>query len=82
MNAVAARARAMTPRRIELLTLAAQGNTNRQIAKHLNISQDVVVQHFKFVYRALGAYDRAHAVALGIRYGYISTDNIRPKAAA
>ena len=71
MNAVATRARAMTPHRIHILALAAQGNTNRQIGSQLHVSTNAVNCHMQAIYRALGAHDRAHAVAAAFRAGLV-----------
>ena len=42
--------------------------TNLEIAKQLFVSEDTVKTHARRLFRKLGANDRAHAVALGMRY--------------
>ena len=49
-----------------------QGRSNRDIANALGISEDAVKSHAAGLYRKLGARDRAHAVALGLRQRLIS----------
>ena len=66
----------MTPRRIEILRLAANGNTNAAIAQHLFISQNTVIDHMRDVFAVLGARDRAHAVALGLVRGFIRPSDV------
>lgn len=70
--------RGITPQRIRVLTLAAQGYTTEQIAYRLNISVSTVNGHFQGVYAALGARDRTHAVVLAIRCGYIDPGQVEP----
>ena len=49
-----------------------QGRSNRDIAETLGISEDTVRSHAASLYRKLGARDRAHAVALGLRKRLVS----------
>ena len=49
-----------------------QGRSNRDIAEALGISEDAVKSHAAGLYRKLGARDRAHAVALGLRQRLMS----------
>lgn len=74
----AALPRGITPQRIRVLTLAANGYTTEQIAHRLNLSATTINHHFQAVYAALGARDRTHAVALAIRYGYINPGQVEP----
>jgi PAS domain S-box-containing protein len=62
---------ALTAREREVLQLAADGRSSREIAKDLVLSPGTVKTHLQNVYRKLGASDRASAVALGIRRGLI-----------
>ncbi|MFD7922468.1 response regulator transcription factor [Streptomyces sp. NPDC059740] len=68
--------RIMTPRRIQILTLAANGHTNQQIAEHLVLSVETVKTHMRQIHAVLGARDRAHAVALGILRGFVPASAI------
>jgi len=51
----------------EVLALLAKGNTNKDIARELFISQATVKSHVENILRKLGAADRAGAVAEGFR---------------
>jgi len=62
----------LTPREIDVLTLAARGNSNKQIARHLGISDETVKSYMRTLFAKLGAADRTHAVALALRDGIIS----------
>jgi DNA-binding CsgD family transcriptional regulator len=53
------------------LRLVADGRTNRQIASELGLSEHAVKDRLRALFRDLGARDRAHAVALGIRTGFV-----------
>jgi PAS domain S-box-containing protein len=62
----------LTAREIEVLRLAAEGNTRPQIAEHLAISPLTVKTHFEHVYEKLGVSDRTAAVAEALRSGLIT----------
>ena len=49
-----------------------QGRSNREIADTLGVTEDTVKSHAAHLYRQLGARDRAHAVALGLRHRLVS----------
>jgi DNA-binding NarL/FixJ family response regulator len=55
-----------------VLQSMSQGRSNRDIAEALGISEDAVKSHAASLYRKLGARDRAHAVALGLRERLVS----------
>jgi len=56
---------------IELVQLAAQGWTNKEIGKHMYWSEVQVKRKMQEVYRKLQVTDRAQAVAQAIRHGLI-----------
>jgi DNA-binding NarL/FixJ family response regulator len=62
----------LTKREIQILTYVSEGNTNKQIACSLGISQQTIKTHVSTILRKLNANDRAHAVAMAIRNGWIS----------
>ena len=62
----------LTRRETEILNYVAEGNTNKQIADTLGISEQTIKSHISAILRKLNANDRAHAVALAIRNGWIS----------
>ena len=61
----------LTQRETQILTYVAEGNTNKQIASVLNISEQTIKNHVSAILRKLNANDRAHAVVLAIRRGLI-----------
>jgi DNA-binding NarL/FixJ family response regulator len=61
----------LTPREVEVLEQLAQGLTNKQIARILGISEHTVKYHISAVYAKLGAMNRAEAVRIGARRGYL-----------
>jgi len=56
---------------IELLSIVAQGATNREIAERLYWSETTVKRKLSDVFAKLGASDRAQAVAVAMRHGLI-----------
>jgi DNA-binding NarL/FixJ family response regulator len=52
----------LTPRELEVLSAIADGNTNKTIARRLNISLHTVKFHVESVFRKLGARTRTEAV--------------------
>jgi PAS domain S-box-containing protein len=61
----------LSPREIEVLQCAAEGNIGREIADLLVVSPATVKTHFENIYEKLGVGDRAAAVAHGLRLGLI-----------
>ena len=59
------RARAPGPRRHE------PRPSNAEIGRELYLSEDTVKTHARRLFRKLGAADRAQAVALGFRWGFV-----------
>ena len=64
--------RGLTGREKEILVLASKGCSNIDIGDILHISPNTVKNHLKNLFEALGAADRAEAVAIGLRRGLIS----------
>jgi PAS domain S-box-containing protein len=62
----------LTERELEILRLAAEGNTGPAIAEQLVVSPSTVKSHFENIYAKLGVSDRAAAVAQALRIGLIS----------
>ncbi|USI72826.1 response regulator transcription factor [Sphingomonas morindae] len=63
---------ALSRREVEVLTLAAGGNSNKQIASRLGLSEDTIKGYMKVIYSKLGASDRTHAVTIAARRGMIT----------
>ncbi|GAH96460.1 unnamed protein product, partial [marine sediment metagenome] len=68
MEAVAA---PLTHRETQILNYIAEGNSNKQIAYILEISEQTIKNHVSSILRKLNANDRAHAVALAMRNGWL-----------
>ncbi|MEV0609376.1 response regulator transcription factor [Polymorphospora rubra] len=62
----------LSQRELEVLTLIAQGSTNREAARQLFISEATVKTHLLHVYAKLGVNDRAAAVATAFSRGYLT----------
>jgi DNA-binding NarL/FixJ family response regulator len=62
---------ALSAREIEILGLASEGLSNRQIATELNLSEHTVKFHLGSIFNKLGANTRAEAVKAGIRRGFV-----------
>jgi DNA-binding CsgD family transcriptional regulator len=62
----------LTPREIEVLALAADGLSGREIAQELALSPTTVNTHFKHIYEKLDISTRAAAVAKAMRLGLIA----------
>jgi two-component system, NarL family, response regulator YdfI len=61
----------LTPREIEVLSLLAEGHSNRLIAQGLGISEHTVKFHVAAIMSKLHAGSRTDAVMQGIRHGLI-----------
>lgn len=63
---------ALSDREVEVLTLAAGGNSNKQIGGRLGLSEDTIKGYMKVIYSKLDASDRTHAVTIAARRGIIT----------
>src|SRR5262245_33922046 len=61
----------LTPRELEVLRGAANGNRNRDIGQKLFISEETVKVHIKHIMEKLHACDSTHAVEIALRRGII-----------
>jgi DNA-binding CsgD family transcriptional regulator len=61
----------LTVRERQCLELIAEGRTNVRIGSALGVTEDTVKTHLRRLFKALGARDRAHAVALGYQRGLL-----------
>ncbi|MET0499433.1 MAG: response regulator transcription factor [Steroidobacteraceae bacterium] len=61
----------ITPREIEVLNLVARGNSNREIAVQLGVSEDAIKAHMKRILVKLEAKDRTHAVMVALKRGIL-----------
>jgi len=62
---------ALTPRETDVLRLVARGNANKIIAAELSLTEETVKSHIRNILSKLGANDRTHAVAIGLKRGII-----------
>ena len=60
-----------SPREHEVLTLAAEGLTNKEIAYRLGISERTVQFHINSIFNKTTTNSRTEAVALALRNGWI-----------
>lgn len=68
--------RPLTARQREVLALAANGNTNAEIAAWIGTRPDTVAEILTAAYRRLGATDRAQAVAIALAVGELGVHQI------
>src|SRR5258707_4700579 len=61
----------LTPREMDVLRSIAEGNSNKEIAGKLSLSEETVKGHVKNILAKLGASDRTHAVTIGLKRGII-----------
>ena len=61
----------LTPREVEILDCVAQGNSNKEIARILRISDQTVKNHITSILRKLAVNDRTQAVIYALRHGWI-----------
>jgi DNA-binding NarL/FixJ family response regulator len=64
----------LSPRESQILTLLAEGRTQRQIATELVISSKTVATHIQHILGKLGVHTRAQAVAMAFRRGLVEPD--------
>lgn len=57
----------LTPREIDVLRLVAGGNANKEIGARLSVTEETVKSHVRNILGKLGANDRTHAVAIGVK---------------
>lgn len=68
----------ISPGQRAALVLAANGYTSKQIATRLGTTEQAIHLRLKAAAYTLGARSRPHAVALAIRQGIITTEDIKP----
>ena len=59
----------LSERELEVLRLAAQGESNAAIGKRLFISEGTVKNHMTHILRKLGVEDRTQAAILAVKHG-------------
>jgi DNA-binding NarL/FixJ family response regulator len=61
----------LTARMRDILTLMAEGKSQREIANELGLSHFTVKNYIERIYERLGALDRVQAVSTALRAGLI-----------
>ncbi|HEX2622284.1 MAG TPA: response regulator transcription factor [Phototrophicaceae bacterium] len=64
----------LSQREIEVLRLASDGSSNKEIARTLHISEATVKSHFIHIFTRLGVTDRTAAVTTALSRGIIQLD--------
>ena len=64
---------ALSPRETDILTLIAEGLSNKEIARSLDIGPETVKSHLKSVFTKLGVERRAQAVSRAQTLGLVAT---------
>jgi HD-GYP domain-containing protein (c-di-GMP phosphodiesterase class II) len=63
----------LTPREVEVLTLIARGESNRQVARALNISPKTAGTHIERIYAKIGASTRSTATLFAVQHGLLDS---------
>jgi len=66
----------LSRRENEILTLAASGMSNKDIAHTLSLSVRTIKAHLTNIFNKMGVGSRTEAIIKGLREGYISLDDI------
>jgi len=64
----------LTDREAQVLSLLAQGKSNKEIASYLQIAEDTVKSHIRHILTKLGVQSRTQAVILAIRQGLVASE--------
>ncbi len=62
----------LTERELEVISLVAEGHSNKLIAARLHICERTVKNHLTFIMTKLRASDRTHAVVTAVRLGWLA----------
>lgn len=61
----------LSPREFEVLTLAAQGLTNKEIAYRLRLSERTIQFHMNSIFNKTGTNSRTEAVAMALKNNWL-----------
>lgn len=67
----------LSPREMEILQYTARGQSNKEIARTLRISEQTVKNHLSSILRKLPARDRTEATVYALRHGWIRLQDTR-----
>jgi DNA-binding NarL/FixJ family response regulator len=62
---------ALSPAEVRVLRLIAEGNSNKEIAERLSVTEDAVKGQVRSILAKLRAHDRTHAAMIGLKRGII-----------
>ena len=66
----------LSERELEVLKLAAQGKSNKEIAYQLSLSIRTVKAHLSSIFNKLSVASRTEAIVKGVREGWLTLDDI------
>jgi DNA-binding NarL/FixJ family response regulator len=69
----------LTERETEVLRLVAQGQSNKEIARTLNNTEQTIKTHVSHILSKLGVQSRTQATLYAIRIGLVSANTSRPE---
>ena len=67
----------LSSREVEILDYIARGNSNKEIAKSLKISDQTVKNHITSILKKLSVNDRTAAVVYALRHGWIKMEEVQ-----
>ena len=71
----------LTERELEVLKMAAQGMSNKEISSELSLSVHTIESHFGNIFSKLGLYSRVEAVMEALRKGWFTLGDISQSGA-
>lgn len=69
--------RGLTSREVEVLGLIARGQSSREVARRLQLSEKTVRNHIEHIYAKIGFSSRAEASLFAMRHGLLDADSPR-----
>ena len=69
----------LTERELEVIKALAQGKSNKEIARDLDISEKTVRNHASNIYKKLHIFDRTQAVIYAVRRGLVDLEYPEPR---
>jgi len=66
----------LSEREADIIKLAAQGMTNKDIADKLHLSNRTVEGHLRTIFNKLGVGSRTEAVLYGLRKGWLTLEEL------
>lgn len=69
----------LTERELEVIKALAQGKSNKEIARDLDISEKTVRNHASNIYKKLHIFDRTQAAIYAVRHGLVDLEQPEPR---